>query len=196
MVRADASSWNIRDCHMADTLDRLVAHHGGGAKAVVWAHNTHVGDARATDMAAHGMVNVGQLARDRHGEDDVVLVGFAGHHGTVVAADAWGSAAAVKHVPDPPAGTHEDLLNQAVGAPALFLLADGRGGRWLATTRGHRAIGVVYRPEEERRGNWVPTVLGNRYDALLSFDDTTALHPIQAESDGSGGERETFPTGR
>src|SRR3954470_2134829 len=90
MVRADHESWNVRDCHMADTLDRLVAYHGPSAKAVIWEHNTHIGDARATDMAKAGMVNVGQLVRERHTPDRVILVGFGGHHGTVIAADAWG----------------------------------------------------------------------------------------------------------
>src|SRR5205814_3203627 len=87
MVRADGESWNVRDCHMADTLDRLCAWHGRDAKAVVWEHNTHIGDARATDMAAAGMVNVGQVVRERHDRDGVVLVGFGGYQGRVIAAD-------------------------------------------------------------------------------------------------------------
>lgn len=90
MVRADAGSWNLRDVHMADTLDRLASHHGPGAKAIVWEHNTHVGDARATDMASDGMVNVGQLVRERHGDEGVLVVGFAGHSGTVIAAPPGG----------------------------------------------------------------------------------------------------------
>ncbi len=92
MILGEAESWNVRDRHMTDTLDRLVAHHGPGAKAVVWEHNTHVGDARYTDMADEGMVNVGQLVRERHGEDDVVIVGFGGHRGRVVASRRWGWA--------------------------------------------------------------------------------------------------------
>jgi len=105
MVAGGPAPWNVRDHHMADTLDRLVAHHGeagGGApvKAVVWEHNTHVGDARCTDMPEAGLVNVGQLVRERHGEDGVVLVGFGTHSGSVVAADAWGDPAQVTTVPE------------------------------------------------------------------------------------------------
>jgi erythromycin esterase len=92
MVRGGPHSWNVRDVHMTDTLDRLAAHYGAGAKALVWAHNTHIGDARATSMVTHGMVNLGQLVRERHGEDSVVLVGFGCHRGTVIAARRWGGA--------------------------------------------------------------------------------------------------------
>ena len=196
MVRADAQSWNVRDCHMADTLDRLVAHHGPGAKAVVWEHNTHIGDGRATDMAAHGMVNVGQLARERHARDGVVLVGFAGHRGSVIAADAWGGTMRTMDVPPAPAGTHEDLLHRAVGEASLLVFPADRQGTWLASRRGHRAIGVVYHPEAERLGNWVPTVMGRRYDALCSFEETEALHPLHLEAAQPGAEQETYPWGR
>src|SRR6059058_5302112 len=110
MVRADGESWNVRDCHMADTLDRLMAFHGPDAKAIVWEHNTHVGDARATNMAAAGMVNVGQLVRERHGADGVVLVGLGGHHGSVLAAEGWGGPVQAMRVPPSPQGTHEHLL--------------------------------------------------------------------------------------
>jgi erythromycin esterase-like protein len=105
MVQADGDSWNVRDCHMADTLDRLVAHHGPEAKVVVWEHNTHVGDARATDMATVGLVNVGQLVRERHGAEGVVLVGFGGHHGEVVAGSSWGAPMQRLAVGSPPPGT-------------------------------------------------------------------------------------------
>src|SRR5206468_1062675 len=111
--------WNVRDCHMADTLDRLIAHHGPTAKAVVWEHNTHIGDARATDMTRQGMVNVGQLTRERHAHDGVVLVGFAGRHGSVIAADAWGATMRAMDVPPAPTGTHEDLLHHAVDGDSL-----------------------------------------------------------------------------
>ena len=91
MMRADAESWNVRDCHMVDTLDRLIAHHGPASKAIVWEHNTHVGDARATDMASVGMLNVGQVVRQRHHADGVVLVGFGGYDGSVIASSGWGA---------------------------------------------------------------------------------------------------------
>jgi erythromycin esterase-like protein len=193
MVRADNESWNVRDCHMADTLDRLMAHHGPDAKAVVWEHNTHVGDARATDMAVGGMVNVGQLVRERHQRDGVVLVGFGGHRGSVIAADSWGAPYRRFDVPPAPAGTHEDLLHRAVGETSLFVFPDDRATGWLSSRRGHRAIGVVYRPSADRYGNWVPTVMGRRYDAFVSCDDTEALHPLHAETPQPSAEQETYP---
>jgi erythromycin esterase len=193
---SDAQSWNIRDHHMADTLDRLLAHHGPRSKAVVWEHNTHVGDARATTMAAHGMVNVGQLVRERHGPDDVVIVGFAGHHGTVIAAKAWGTAAECLPMPAAPDGSHEQLLHQALREPSLLVFPRHRDSGWLAQRRDHRAIGVVYHPEADRYTNWVPTVMGRRYDALCSFDAVEALHPLRTEFAGLvGGEQETWPSG-
>ncbi|WP_449657804.1 erythromycin esterase family protein [Streptomyces longisporoflavus] len=135
MVRGGPESWNIRDHHMADTLDRLKEHHGPGAKAVVWEHNTHIGDARATDMADAGMVNVGQLVRERHGEDQAVLVGFGSYEGSVVAADSWGARHRVLTVPPAPEGSLEHRIHQALpGQQALFLFdrrprseADGEG---------------------------------------------------------------------
>ena len=193
MVRADESSWNVRDCHMADTLDRLVGHHGPEAKAIVWEHNTHVGDARATDMAAAGMVNVGQLVRERHGDEGVVLTGFAGREGTVIAADFWGAPARKMQVPPPPPGTHEDLLRRAVGEPSVLVFPDDRATPWLSERRGHRAIGVVYRPAGDAYGNWVPTVMGGRYDVLISCERTEALHPLHGDVAARAGELETFP---
>jgi erythromycin esterase-like protein len=193
MVRADGESWNVRDCHMADTLDRLIAHHGPDAKAILWEHNTHVGDARATDMSAAGMVNVGQLVRERHAPEGVALVGFGGHHGSVIAGAVWGAPARRMPVPPAPSGTHEDLLHRAVGAASLLVFPDARDTPWLASRRGHRAIGVVYDPQRDPRGNWVPTVMGNRYDAFCSFDTTEALHPLHLEPAHPAGELETYP---
>jgi erythromycin esterase-like protein len=193
MVRADEQSWNIRDCHMADTLDRLVTFHGPAAKAIVWEHNTHVGDARATDMARAGMVNVGQLVRERHQGDGVVLVGFGGYRGTVIAADAWGGPIREKTVPAAPPGTHEHLLHDTLGHPSLLVFPSDANGGWLRSRRGHRAIGVVYEPDHEQFGNWVPTVMGDRYDAFCSFDDTNAVHPLHVEIPQPHGEQETYP---
>ncbi|WP_236830074.1 erythromycin esterase family protein [Blastococcus sp. KM273128] len=179
MVRGSAESWNVRDVHMADTLDRLLDH--AGPKAVVWEHNTHVGDARATDMAGAGMTNVGQLLRERHGADDVVLVGFGGHRGGVVAGREWGAQMERMAVPPARAGSLEALLHDAVGADALFVHPRGERPGWLHRQLDHRAIGVVYRPERERWGNYVPTVLGERYDAFLYLEETTPLQPLHLE---------------
>ena len=121
MMNGGRESWNVRDRHMGDTLDRLLEHHGPRSKAIVWAHNTHVGDARATDMADAGEVNIGQLARERFGADEVVLVGFGSHHGTVVAGDSWGAPMQV--MPLPPARRHslEEVLHAAAPPRALFV---------------------------------------------------------------------------
>jgi erythromycin esterase-like protein len=178
MVESSATSWNVRDVHMADSLDRLLARTG---RAVVWEHNTHVGDARATDMAAGGMVNVGQLLRERHGADDVVLVGFGGHRGGVIAGEEWGAQMARMPVPPARAGSLEALLHEEVGRDALFVVPRGQRPGWLDRRLDHRAIGVVYRPERERWGNYVPTVLGERYDAFLWIEDTSPLQPLHME---------------
>lgn len=195
MVRSDRSSWNIRDFHMADTLDRVLDHFGPMSRALIWAHNTHVGDARATDMAGAGMVNLGEILRERHGDEGVALVGFAGHHGDVIAAAAWGATEAALDVPVARAGSHEDLLHRALGEPALLIFPHARDRLWLHVRRGHRAIGVVYQPRHEH-GNYVPTIMGDRYDALLWLERTTALTPLQHEPPAQrGSELETEPSG-
>jgi erythromycin esterase-like protein len=148
MVRADRLSWNVRDIHMADTIDRLAARFGSDSRGLVWEHNTHVGDARATDMQQAGMVNVGEVLRERHASDAVLLLIFP----------------------------------------------DDRRRPWLSARLGHRAIGVVYDPGQEH-GNFVPTVMGARYDALLWFDETEALIPLSREARAPGPECETEPTG-
>jgi len=185
MIRGDGESWNVRDCHMADTLDRLITHHGPSSKAVVWEHNTHVGDARATDMAAAGMMNVGQIVRERHADAGVVLVGFSSFEGTVIAAPRWGAPLRQMPVPSARQDSHESLLHEiASREPLLLVFPSERDGAWLSSRRGHRAIGVVYDPGRDRYGNWVPTVIGRRYDALIHIDRTTALHPLHAPASG------------
>jgi erythromycin esterase-like protein len=193
MVRGDAESWNVRDCHMVDTLDRLVGHHGPGSRAVVWEHNTHIGDARATDMASAGMVNVGQVVRDRHADEGVVLVGLGGYSGSVIAAPAWGDTMRQMRVPPARDSSHEALMHEAVRRPALFVFDEGAEGSWLTRPRGHRAIGVVYDPERDPMRNWVPTVLGDRYDAFMFFPETEALHPLRVEAPAAMTEPETYP---
>jgi erythromycin esterase-like protein len=183
MVGGSAESWNVRDVHMVDTLDRLLARSEdpAGTKAVLWEHNTHIGDARATDMARAGMVNVGQLLRERHGRDDVVLVGLGGHRGGVIAGEKWG--AQMTRMPVPPArpGSLEARLHDAVGEDSLFVWPPGAQSDLLRARLDHRAIGVVYRPEREKWGNYVPTVLGERYDAFLYLEETAPLQPLHLE---------------
>ncbi|MEU5723641.1 erythromycin esterase family protein [Micromonospora sp. NPDC047738] len=194
MARGGRESWNVRDRHMDDSLDRLLRHYGPAAKGVVWAHNTHVGDARATDMTDAGEVNIGQLARGRYGADQVVLVGFGTHHGTVVAGDAWGAPMEV--MPVPPGRRHslEEVLHGAAPAQALFVFPGDEPLDLLTDELDHRAIGVVYHPERESFGNYVPTVLGDRYDAFCWIDESQAVRPLRLRPTALA-EPETYPSG-
>jgi len=195
MVRGDSESWNVRDRHMAETLDRLLARHGPGAKGIVWAHNTHVGDAQFTDMAGEGMVNLGELAREHYGELEVVLVGFGSYEGTVIAGAEWGAPHEVMDVPAAREGSWEWVLHEAGPGDKLLVFPEG-GAPELAERRGHRAIGVVYRPQYERYGNYVPTALSRRYDAFLWLAQSQALEPLlPAEVADEHEVPETYPTG-
>jgi erythromycin esterase len=195
MVHGGPKSWNVRDRHMDETLARLLRHHGDRAKAVVWAHNTHVGDARATDQSAHGEITIGELARDRYGADRVMLVGFGCHRGTVVAGDAWGAPMEVMPVPPGRPDSIEDIFATAAPPRALAVFPPyAQRPDVLVDRLVQRAIGVVYRPERERWGNYVPTVLGDRYDAFLWFDETRAVTPLHAGRVDTL-EPETYPSG-
>ena len=196
MVRGGTASWNIRDHHMADTLDRLMRFHGPTAKAIVWEHNTHVGDARATDMAEEGMVNVGQLARERYGEEKVVLVGFGSYRGSVIAAVEWEAPMEIMPVPPAVEGSWEQILHRIAPRDRLFVFEDLDrlpGKERLYAWRGHRAIGVVYHPSRERFGNYVPTMMPLRYDAFLYLDETEALHPLHMKPRAEREPPETYP---
>ena len=195
MIRGGPQSWNVRDHHMVETLERLMAHHGPEAKAIVWEHNTHVGDARFTDMASHGMVNVGQVVRERHGAEGVVLVGFGTHRGGVMAASEWGEPMRVMQAPPARAGSFEDACQRA-GRGDFLLVFDGSddgGVAGLDAPWDHRAIGVVYDPRRERWGNYVPTLVAGRYDAFLYVEETTAVRALHLAA--APGEQETYPSG-
>lgn len=193
MVRGGPESWNVRDRHMVETLERLMRFHGPEAKAIVWEHNTHIGDARATDMAWSGMVNVGQLVREAHRLEDVVLVGFGSHRGGVIAGRQWGAPMEPMPVPEARAGSWEDALHRASGEDQMLLMEDVARFREFRESRGHRAIGVVYDPEYEYRGNYVPTILPDRYDAFLYVEETRALHPLPVEAREDAEPPETYP---
>lgn len=180
LVRGGAESWNVRDRHMVATLERVMAHRGPAAKAVVWEHNTHLGDASATDMADAGMVTVGQLVRERHANGRVVVVGFGSYQGTVLAADTWGSPGQIMTMPPARTGSVEDHLNDAVDQPLLFVFPTATAHPdWLRDELGHRAVGVVYYPSREQWGNYVPSVLGTALRRLLlpPAEPSTAPHP-------------------
>ncbi len=193
MVRGGPDSWNVRDTHMTETLERLLDFHGPDSRGIVWEHNTHIGDARATSMARSGMVNVGQLARQQWGDDQTVLVGFASHRGSVIAGAEWGAPMERMRVPPARAGSWEDLLHDSGAEDALLLLDELEHAEEAMEPRGHRAIGVVYHPAAERWGNYVPTVLPLRYDALLYIDESRALQPLHLEARADGEPPETYP---
>lgn len=198
MISHDDDSWNVRDGHMMETLESLLDHYGPESKAIIWAHNTHIGDYRATDMVTYGQVNLGGLARERFGKDDVALVGFTTFTGQVVASTAWDGPIEVMDVPRGKEGSLEYALHQGVssiGKPNFYLDFD-----LLETSSsfneymGHRAIGVVYHPEHEHRGNYVPTIASQRYDAMVFFDETSAVKPLNIRFENDK-VPETYPFG-
>jgi erythromycin esterase-like protein len=196
MFHGRVSSWNLRDRHMVETLDALVPHldrHGGRTKVVVWAHNSHLGDARATQMGDAGEWNVGQLVRERHATE-TVLVGLTTDHGTVTAASDWDGPAERKRVRPGLPGSVEALFHET-GIPRFFLpLQGGEGATILQERRIERAIGVIYRPETERLSHYFDARLPAQFDAVLHFDETRALEPLEPTEGWQSGEApETYP---
>ena len=198
MVRGGPGSWNVRDNHMVETLNRLMTQHGPRAKAIVWEHNTHIGDARFTDMARSGMVNVGQLVRQEHEREGVVLAGFGTHRGSVIAGGEWGAPMEKMRVPEAREGSYEHAMHRARIGDSLFLFPKGEPDETthLREVRGHRAIGVVYDPRTEHWGNYVPTILPGRYDAFIYVEETKAVDPLHMAVLVDGEVPETFPSGQ
>jgi erythromycin esterase-like protein len=192
MMRGGGSSWNVRDSHMMETLERLLEFHGPESKAIVWEHNTHIGDARYTDMADDGLYNIGQLARERFGRDNVKLIGFGTYQGTVIAGRSWGAPMQKMDVPPAVLGSWEEMLHSMSTDDKIILSKDLRHVPELQQRIGHRAIGVVYDPKFEAYGNYVPTVIPDRYDAFIYFDETEAVHPLRMKSRG-GKEPDLYP---
>lgn len=195
------ASWNLRDEHMADTLDALRAHiarrKGTPAKVVVWAHNSHIGDARATEMGDHGQLNLGQLVRERHGLAETFLLGFTTHDGTVTAASEWDAPAEKKSVRASLAHSYERLLHDT-GLKQFFLRMRDRRylSELLQERRLERAIGVIYLPENERMSHYFHASLSQQFDAVIHVDTTHALRPLEAVVQPQHDEApETYPTG-
>jgi len=184
MVGFNDDTWNLRDTHMMETLTRVFDFYGQGSKGIVWEHNTHIGDARFTDMKRHEMINVGQLAREQMGEADTVLVGFGSYQGSVIAGKRWEAPMQVNPVPPAREGTVEALLHEESAENKLLIFDNQPLEQRTGPTLGHRAIGVVYHPEHERHSNYVPTVLNSRYDAFIYIDETKALHPLHLKPEG------------
>jgi erythromycin esterase-like protein len=195
MFGGRVDSWNLRDRHMAETLESLRSHLDGDAKVVVWAHNSHLGDARATELGGSGELNVGQLVRERAG-DDAVLVGFSTYAGTVTAADDWDGPAQRMAVRPALPDSYESLFHEA--GPRNFLLdllPDTELSSALETPRLQRAIGVVYRPRTERLSHYYHASLANQFDVLLHYDITRAVEPLERTGEWEAGELpETYPS--
>jgi len=198
MFRGRVASWNLRDRHMMETLQALatrLSNGNGGAKLVVWAHNSHLGDARATEMAGHGELNLGQLVREHYG-DDAVLIGFSTYRGTVTAASDWDAPAERKRVRPALANSHEAMLHAIGGGNFWLNLHEDAVCDALDGHRLQRAIGVIYRPETERQSHYISADLCRQFDLLLHFDDTRAVRPLEPTSLWQRGELpDTWPSG-
>jgi erythromycin esterase-like protein len=189
--RGGVEGWNVRDRHMAETLDALVSQLGrtsGPAKVVVWAHNSHLGDARATELGQAGELNLGQLVRERYGAESFAL-GFTTYAGEVTAASDWGGPSERKRVRRALPGSWEELLHSS-WLPRLLITEPPKGRRL------ERAIGVVYRPETERISHYFHARLASQFDAVVHIDETHALEPLELSSEWEAGELpETYPWG-
>jgi len=198
MYRGEASSWNLRDRHMAETLESLIGFLGRGgsaAKVVVWAHNSHLGDARARPMGARGEWDLGQLVRQRYARD-TVLVGCTTYEGTVTAASNWDGAAERKRVRPALPGSYESLFHD-VGLDRFLLFLTGVNRvAGLGEPLLERAIGVIYRPDTERTSHYFHASLPVQFDAVLHFDRTRAVEPLERTALWQKAEvPETFPSG-
>ncbi|MEH6829066.1 erythromycin esterase family protein [Parasphingorhabdus sp.] len=195
IYQGGAASWNLRDRHMFETLQAVIAHRGFGAKAVVWAHNSHIGDASATAMGWRGEFNIGQLCRIAYG-DDAVLIGFGTDNGTVAAASDWGADMQIKTVRPARPDSYEHAFRQTGYARSL---TDWRGrdrqkfAHMLREPLLERAIGVVYRPETELLSHYFEAILADQFDAYVWFETTRAITPLGHEK--PRGAPETYPFG-
>ncbi|WP_245895058.1 erythromycin esterase family protein [Devosia submarina] len=193
MFRGSTQSWNMRDTHMFETLQSVLDARGPQAKIVVWAHNSHIGDASATEMGWEGQHNIGQLCKQAYG-DACVTIGFGTDHGTVAAADDWDEPVQFKTILPSRQGSFESLFHQAGQSPSLtHLHASPKLRQALSEPRLERAIGVVYRPDTELQSHYFKARLLDQFDAYVWFDQTTAVTPLP--TDPPHGTPETFPFG-
>jgi erythromycin esterase-like protein len=198
MFTGRVSSWNLRDTHMAETLEALagfLSAEGEKPKIAVWAHNSHVGDARATELGESGELNVGQLVRERSGRDSF-SVGFTTYTGTVTASSDWDAPAELKRVRPALTGSYEALFHDvAIPRFLLMLPEESRAAGALSEPRLERAIGVIYRPESERLSHYFHARLPRQFDAVLHFDETRAVEPLERSAEWAPAEvPETFPS--
>jgi erythromycin esterase-like protein len=196
MFGSRVDSWNLRDSHMMETLEALLGHveaTAGTARAVVWAHNSHLGDARATQMGDQGELNLGQLVRESFGRQSR-LIGFTTHTGTVTAASDWDEPARRKQVRASLDGSYERLFHDSGIGRFLLLLQEGDVRRALAAPRLERAIGVIYRPDTERLSHYFTARLADQFDAVMHIDETQALEPLERSAHDAADLPETYPS--
>jgi erythromycin esterase-like protein len=201
MFQSRDESWNVRDTHMAETLDALREHigkrKGSPAKIAIWAHNSHLGDARATEMGEHGQLNLGQVVRERYAPEETFLLGFTTHTGTVTAASDWDGPAELKSVVPSRSDSFENLFH-STGLDGFLLPIRGRDhvSTALGERRLERAIGVIYRPETERISHYFHANLVRQFDAVIHIDRTTAVKPLEYSALWTPEEvPETYPFG-
>ena len=196
MYRGSEESWNLRDTHMFETLCALLEAKGPESKAVVWAHNSHIGNAEYTEMGmVRGEHNIGQLAKDRFG-DEARLIGFGTDHGTVAAASDWDAPMEIKRVRPSLPESVERLCHESGLSRFLLDLRDDENGQAAAALGEpylERYIGVIYRPETERWSHYSQSILAHQYDGWVWFDETSAVEPLPGEQ--RPGEDETYPFG-
>ena len=174
---SDEKSWNTRDYHMVEAIHELRKYYGEETKIIIWEHNTHIGDASETSMKNEQLINVGQVLREQCGKENTYAIGFGTYEGTVIAADRWGDPFEIIQVPPAKLTKWEGQLHAASPENKVLLFNDANRelfNDWI----GHRAIGVVYNPEFEDYGNYVPSRVGSRYDAFIYINETSALHPF------------------
>jgi erythromycin esterase-like protein len=196
MFGSGRESWNLRDRHMMATLEAVTAHvrrRGVQARAVVWAHNSHLGDARATQMGTMGEINLGQLVRERYG-DGAVSIGFTTHTGSVTAAHQWDSPAELMMVRPSAAGSYERLFHDT-GLESFVLDLRGPNRALVRQPMLERAIGVVYRPRTERQSHYFTASLADQFDIVIHVDETRGVEPLELWWRRDADLPETWPTG-
>jgi erythromycin esterase-like protein len=194
MFGGRVNSWNLRDTHMMETLDALLKHTGTGSRAIVWAHNSHLGDARATQMGEAGELNVGQLVRSRFGKD-AWLIGLTTHDGTATAARNWDDPAERRQVRPSLVGSYERLFHDTGLEQFLLIFRDGETRQAVPREALERAIGVIYRPESERISHYFRARLPDQFDAVVHIDRTNALQPLEQWAFDEVDLPETYPSG-
>ena len=200
MFHGRIASWNLRDRHMADTLDALAEHlgrrRGVPAKIVVWAHNAHVGDARATEAACRGETNLGRLVRERHG-DDCRVIGLTTYTGTVTASDRWGGPPERKWLRPALPDSIEELFHEVGEKEFLTSFRQApRSADVLRSARLERMVAAVYRPKSERRSHYFRARLPDQFDAVIHMDETRAVEPLDLTDGWTRGELpQTYPSG-